>query len=456
MRINNAMVAAAAALHLASSAAVSAADGADATDDIAALRRDIQTLKQDYRRRIDALERRLAAATRAAKEAKAQATEARRAAEEVSLAPASGAAQGANAFNPAIGLVLVGNLRTLQRNPARFAVPGFALDEAGLGDDGFSLGESELNLNASIDNLFYGNFTLAVAESNGDSTVELEEAWMQTLALPRGLTLRGGRFFSGIGYLNGFHTHADDFADRPLPYRVFLDGQYADDGVQLRWLAPSARFIELGAEWVRGASFPASGNAHRGKGAWTVFGHIGGDIGESSSWRAGLGYLAARAHARITGGGDRFDGDSDLLLADFVWKWAPHGNPYARNFKLQGELFWRHEDGRFLPAGGRSLAYGGDQLGAYLQAVYQFMPRWRTGARLAALDAEDPGAAFAGTTLDPRGRTPWRATLMADWSNSEFSRIRLQYAHDASQLTGDEQVVLQYLVSLGAHGAHQF
>ena len=46
---------------------------------------------------------------------------------------------------------------------------------------------------------------------------------------------------------------------------------------------------------------------------------------------------------------------------------------------------------------------------------------------------------------------------MLDWSGSEFSRVRLQYARDLSRPGApDNQVVLQYIMSLGAHGAHKF
>ena len=48
-------------------------------------------------------------------------------------------------------------------------------------------------------------------------------------------------------------------------------------------------------------------------------------------------------------------------------------------------------------------------------------------------------------------------TVMGDWTNSEFSRLRLQYNYEelaAGQ--SDHQLVLQYLMSIGAHGAHPF
>jgi hypothetical protein len=46
---------------------------------------------------------------------------------------------------------------------------------------------------------------------------------------------------------------------------------------------------------------------------------------------------------------------------------------------------------------------------------------------------------------------------MFDWSPSEFSRLRAQYAwDDAAEGPTDEQFFLQYIHALGAHGAHKF
>jgi hypothetical protein len=51
---------------------------------------------------------------------------------------------------------------------------------------------------------------------------------------------------------------------------------------------------------------------------------------------------------------------------------------------------------------------------------------------------------------------PHRVSAMTDFSNSEFSRLRLQFNRDDSRPETDNQIVLQYLMSLGAHGAHRF
>ena len=364
-----------------------------------------------------------------------------------------------NAFNPAISLILDGKYARFARNPASYALPGFPLGaESGPGDEGLRVDESELILSANVDDKFFGRFTAAVTP---DDEIEVEEAFVETLALGHGATLRAGRFYSGIGYLNAVHAHAWDFVDQPLVYRALFGNQYRDDGVQLRWLAPTDVYLELGAELLRGDNFPAGGATHAGRGTKTAFVRIGGDVGTAHAWRLGLSGLNADADARETGDDatpDLFTGKSRARGIDVVWKWAPNGNASATNLKLQAEWFRRTERGTFDPASsGSPLAYDGAQRGWYAQAIYQFMPRWRVGVRQDRLQADAVGAALVGTALDRQGHDPRRASAMLDFANSEFSRVRLQYNRDESRAGGaDNQWYLQYVMSLGAHGAHAF
>ena len=45
---------------------------------------------------------------------------------------------------------------------------------------------------------------------------------------------------------------------------------------------------------------------------------------------------------------------------------------------------------------------------------------------------------------------------MVDYSHTEFSRLRLQWNHDFGGIRGDDAIFLQYIMSLGSHGAHAF
>ena len=52
---------------------------------------------------------------------------------------------------------------------------------------------------------------------------------------------------------------------------------------------------------------------------------------------------------------------------------------------------------------------------------------------------------------------PSAFAAMIDWTNSEFSRLRLQYTRESlSEDEHDDQIILQYVTSLGAHPAHTF
>lgn len=424
------------------------------SDEIAELRLMLEEVRAEYETRIAELEGRLSRAEQLAQSAERNAQDAIVIAEDTGILVSAGAA-APNTFNPAIGAVLVARYADLDQSWEE--IPGFLPGgELGSGEPGFSLGESELNLNASIDNLFFGNLTLALEDEAGETEVGVEEAWFQTTALQNGLTLRAGRYFSGLGYLNKFHRHADDFVDRPLPYQAFFGGQYIVDGVQARWIAPTPVFLEIGGELNWGSGFPATANGDSDPGAWTVFVHAGGDVGTGHSWQLGFSHTSADVEERAAGGEeeanttDLFNGDSDLTGIDFVWKWAPGGNPTVRNLKLQGEFFWRDEDGDFA-----GLPYDGDQTGWYLQGVWQFLPRWRVGYRHDQVDA-DNGRLFIGTPLEDPDDAPKRDSFMLDWSHSEFSRFRLQYVYDRVLDESDNQFFLQYIMSVGAHGGHEF
>lgn len=430
------------------------ANAAELADEVAEIRQMMIAMQSDYESRIADLESRLTTAEQRTRKAERDAGEAFEIAEQTAIGQTSGAS-AANTFNPSVGAVLVGRYASLDRGWEE--IPGILSGgEIGTGEAGFSLGEIEINLKANVDNNYFGNLTFALASEDGGLEVELEEAWLQTTALPAGLSVTGGRFFSAAGYLNAFHRHADDFADRPLPYQAFYGGQYLVDGLRASWIAPTPLFFELGTELNWGGGFPSSANAETSPSTWTAFAQLGGDIGISNSWQVGVSRISAAAversggHDEEEGDAETFTGDSDLTVFDFVWKWAPDGNSAVRNLKVQGEYFRRSESGDF-----DGLTYEGDQDGWYLQTIWQFAPRWRIGLRHDTVNA-DNSPLLAGTELEDPGRRSSRDTLMVDWSTSEYSRLRLQYAEDRVLPESDSQWLLQYIMSIGAHGAHQF
>ena len=184
----------AAAVALAFPGAVLAQDA-----DLSKIREEIKQMKGTYEQRIQALEQRAKTAE-------------------------SGAGKAESAFNPAVSLILQGTYANTSQDPNTFQITGFVPSggEVGPPKRSFGLGETELVFSANIDPYFRG---VAIAALTPENEVEVEEAYFQTLALGKGFTLKGGRFFSGIGYQNEIHQHAWDFQDAPLPYKAFLGGR---------------------------------------------------------------------------------------------------------------------------------------------------------------------------------------------------------------------------------------
>ncbi|HET7031822.1 MAG TPA: hypothetical protein VFJ48_01770 [Casimicrobiaceae bacterium] len=466
-------------------ALVMAPDARAATDaDLAEIREQIQQLKATYEARIQALEQRLKeaearSAAAAPPPGQSPATPAAEAPAPVVAQPAAppappvaAAAPGSSgiaAFNPAISAVLQGVYANLSQDPNQYAIAGFVPSgDIAPAKRGFSIAESELGLSANVDDKVYGNLIFSLSPEN---TVEVEEAYGVLTAIPDGFAPKFGRFLSSIGYLNDQHQHVWDFYDAPLPYQAFLGGQFRSDGLQLKWIAPTDIFIELGAEVGDGNSFPGAERNRNGIGDAAFYAHAGGDVDASNSWRGGVSWLGVRPRNReylmtdLAGNGAQlgFSGKSDLVIADFVWKWAPNGNSLDTNFKLQGEYFWRRESGDLTYDSNGALgltqtsSYSSRQSGWYVEGVYQFMPYWRVGARY---DRLDPGRVDYGANaayLAPSSFDPQRYSVMIDYTPSEFSRFRVQWQQSKIRpdLT-DNQLFVQYILTLGAHGAHKY
>jgi hypothetical protein len=444
--------------------------------DLAAIRDEIRQMKEAYEARIRALEQRLTTAEAATVQATTSATPvaaaptgAPAATSVAAAAPAAAKASGLSAFNPAISAVLQGAYINLSQDPDQYALKGFAPSgDIGPGPRSFSIAESELTLSASVDDKFAGVLTFSLEP---DDSVAVEEAYGVATGLPYGITPKFGRFFSGLGYQNELHQHVWDFYDAPLVYQAFLGGQYTNNGVQVKWVAPTDTFIELGGELGSGDGYPGNSRNKNGIGNGVVYAHAGGDVGVSNSWRAGLSYLQTAARdrdytQRDLSGNDAqvsFTGRSQVAIADLVWKWAPNGNAQERNLKLQGEYFWRRERGDLTYDADGTLGltqvgdYRSSQSGFYAQGVFQFMPHWRVGARYDWLNPGSVDYGVNGAFLADTSFNPQRAAVMLDYTPSEFSRFRVQYQQSKVQpgLT-DNQIFVQYILTLGAHSAHRY
>jgi hypothetical protein len=381
-------------------------------------------------------------------------------------------------ITPEISLIIDGKYSAQSQNPESLG-RGFVPAGGENIPRGFSLGETELGLAGTVDNLFRAEARLVLAQNGQDFNVALEEAFFETLGMPAGLKVKAGKFFSSVGYLNNKHPHEWDFVDLPLAYKAFFGGQLNNTGAQFSWVAPLDDFyLRLGGELGQGMTYPNGNNYNENKPRLgTLFAKLGGDIGIEASWLGGLSYVTSSTGSlprrSVLNDTDTFDfnGSTSVLIADFVYKWAPNGNASRQSFKLQGEAFWNTQKGSASISSPNTFAtceapcfgnaYTNTQSGFYVQAIYQFMPNWRVGYRFDQLYGGNSSYGFSADTLSGTALeafNPTRNSLMIDWANSEYSMFRLQVAQDTMYGPGktNNQVFLQYVMSLGAHGAHRF
>ncbi|MBN2684132.1 MAG: hypothetical protein JXR40_02530 [Pontiellaceae bacterium] len=338
-------------------------------------------------------------------------------------------------------------------------------------EEGFNLRHLELQFSAEVDSWFKASAIAAVSEHGA----EMETAEIQTTGLPWGLQAKAGKFFSDFGYINARHSHEWDFTDQPLIYEVTLGSHGLNEkGVQLSWLAPTPFYLLVGAEVFQGENermfsrvetdeLPSTDGPGLGVG-WIKYAP---NLPGNHACQLGLFGANGNHQEEHDGNGDGtadhwLDGDTSFWGFDAVYKYDSV-KPYGQgDLTLQAEYLRRKMDlsveQHDLNAAlvGRSKI--NEQDGFYAQAVYGFLPRWRGGIRfdMAGLtNSEDLPTGIHNDYGESR-----RVSGMIDFSPSEFSRIRFQVGNgDYETAQGTEnawEASLQFVISLGAHGAHKF
>ena len=357
---------------------------------------------------------------------------------------------------------------------------------------GFNLRATEVAFSATVDPYFDANLMLTVDSGGG---VEVEEAYFDTRALPAGWKIRGGKFLSGIGYLNDQHPHTWDFADQNLAYRTLL-GEHGimDTGLQFTWRPRTGSvYTLLGVEMLQGneqvfgtageetptaredGAGLAAGSAGElagekaGPRLMTAFAKFAPDLGDDHALQIGLWGARANQHQEVHDHTledpanlvHALQGKSWLWGTDWVYKYDAPGAYGQGDLKLTAEYLREikdmdiafHENGALV---GQSRKFTQD--GLYLAGIYGFAPNWQVGVRYDVTGLTNKLDGPAGNLWEKNDSDRWTLSLTRHFS--EFSRLRLQASTADLWVEGApekvNQFMLQYQHSLGAHGAHKF
>jgi hypothetical protein len=357
-------------------------------------------------------------------------------------------------MNPAISVILdteyYHSTLSQQELESRSA-PGLLNPQEAPFKEGFNLRAVELGFFAPVDPYFNLYATLPVTEDG----IELEEAYFVTTSLPAGLQFKGGKFKSGFGRFNAFHPHAWDFVDAPLPYKLFFGGEgegLTEKGAQLTYLPNLPIYTILGAEVLQGDNetlFGPDGGLH----AYTGFVKSSLDLGANHSILFGGSVVGGKTNTGSFAPDTELKGDSVLYGLEFTYKWRPSRR---QSFIVQSEYLYRHQTGDLTDTVALTTeSLKRNQDGFYVQALYQ-IDRWRIGARFDRMAIFKDEVLLAGEKQSYSGQ-PYRATGALEFNPTEFSRIRLQYNYDKSDPNKlNQEIFLQFILAVGAHGAHAY
>ena len=135
---------------------------------------------------------------------------------------------------------------------------------------GYTLGQAELSLSGVVDPYFTAEaHILSLVNSvSGESTFEVEEAFLTTTGLPLGLQLEVGYFLAEFGIINPQHPHVWDWLDMPVVNsRMFGGDGMRQGGFRASWLLNTPWFSQFhfgmqNANGVTMASFLGGELAH--------------------------------------------------------------------------------------------------------------------------------------------------------------------------------------------------
>ncbi len=323
----------------------------------------------------------------------------------------------------------------------------------------------ELNAAAAVDP-FAKAYTVINASADpvtGEAALGVEEAALQTTALPWNLELKAGRFFGEFGRLGYIHDHELPFVNRPLVLSEYIGGESRTDGLQLNWLLPVEHYVSLtvGAGDQFGGDNPPNsvGDFRYGSGLnyWSRFSTYF-DLTPDISLEPGISGLwnpKTAAQWADPGGvnpplpteaGNTFtERERRLGGADLVLSYKPLRNNQFESLTWGTEVLY--SDNRYDvtdPSGNALPSETVGSLGLYTYLTYKFHRQWSTGFMYEYVENQ----------LNKQDKT-YAYSPYITWTVSHWSQIRLQYTHTdhnaVSGMPADNAVYLQWAWIIGSH-----
>ncbi|MCH7829629.1 MAG: zinc-regulated TonB-dependent outer membrane receptor [Proteobacteria bacterium] len=388
----------------------------------------------------------------------------KRAGQSLNVPPAMAATGAASAGNGALQIGLSGLFAgggSSVDNDALSRLQGGAHDP---NQNGFVVQNVELSIGATVDPYFDAKAHLIFQiDSDGETVVELEEAFFTTRSLPGGLQIKGGQYFTEFGRQNKRHPHSWSFVDQPVVLSRFFGGDgLRGQGARLSWLTPTDWYSELivGLQNAKGETMTSFLNAPGEEiGGHTLLDRDArrfGDLLYTARWLNGFDLSDTISMNLGVSGlwGPNASGDNTdtrIVGTDWYMKWLPartqRGFPFV---SWHTEVLWRQYEAGDLGIADRETLR---DWGMFTQALWGFKPGWVAGLRWEYATAD------GDTATDPLRDTRKRLSPNLTWYPTEYSKLRLQYSRDWTEHLVDgsaDTLWLQVEFGIGSHAAHVF
>ena len=426
----------------------SAQSAADLRAEVERLRREFETVRDTYGARLSSLEAKIAVIEGAAQPAPVAPLPAAPPAPtapatpptEAPVPPTQQAGAGvqvppgaAGAGGPAGSLPVYGNVTALSKifNPD-MAVIGNFIGAAGKNDinpaSAFRLNEAEMSFQAIVDPYARADFFLSASPEG----LEIEEGFITFPTLPGGLLMKVGKMKAQFGKVNTMHSHVLPWVDTPLPMVNLLGGDEGlnDSGISVSKLILNPfLFLEATGEVYNGDNTLFKSHT---RSDLAYVGRLRGyrDVTEGTNVDLGTSFTYGHNDAGP-------DFTTKVFGVDATVRYRPLRRAIYRRFIGRTELFWSRRQQEPVQA---------NAFGAYVSGEYQFAQRWFAGARYD----------WSDRAKDPSLRDKAGSLLLTYWP-SEFGQIRGQFRRTAyAEGVNANELLFQFLFSIGAHGAHVF
>lgn len=314
-----------------------------------------------------------------------------------------------NAFNPKIGLV----------TDTRAVFKGRSKEE-----ETTDLREAEFSFMADVDPFLTAEAFIAVANEDGDTEVDVEEAFGTYTNLGKGLSGRFGKFKAAVGRANRQHTHALAYMDNPLVIQdLFGEEGLKGTGGEISYLFPTDRYLDLTLEAVGADDGPLFTGTRTSNPIALAHLRTFFDYNEDLSGQLGLTAM----------NGPTLGGRGNVLGLDYTMKYQPGTS--NRFWQLETEAYWADKADE-----------GADRtMGWFGAFTTQLRSNLFATARLDYSEVPNSDEIHRGYTFN--------LTLKP----TEFHHWRIEFSHFDNKVEKDfDRLTLQFVWLIGAHPTHKY